>query len=131
MPSKRTSALPTLRARGCAIVAIAAPPLAPMRSTRRGGLEVALHRLNEAAEHPPGRRRAYHRAGDVADVAAAARRQQREPDQCRERRTAMGVWQTGDLPWPAQPHRAAEHALHVVRDVLELGAATGQHDLAS
>jgi hypothetical protein len=38
--------------------------------------------------------------------------------------------EAGDGLRPADPDRAAEHALHVIGDILELGAAAGQHDLA-
>ena len=32
---------------------------------------------------------------------------------------------------PADPDRAAEHALHIIGDPLQFGAAAGQHDLAA
>ena len=43
----------------------------------------------------------------------------------------MRVGQAGDLLGPADPDGAAEHALHVIGDILQFGAAAGQNDLAS
>ena len=76
-----------------------------------------------------GRARAMR--ADVADVAAALRGEQGEADKGRESRAAVRVGKAGDLLRPADADRAAEHALHVIGDVLELGAAAGQHDLAA
>src|SRR5438477_7716178 len=94
-------------------------------------LEPAPHGLDQAAEHALGRSRTDRRSGDVADVAAAAGGEQGEADQRREGGATMRVRETGDLPWPSNPDRAAEHALHVIGNVLELCAAAGQHHLAA
>ena len=55
--------------------------------------------------------------------------QHRQADQGRESRAAMRFGQAGDRLRPADPHRAAEHALHVIGDILEFRPAAGQHDL--
>ena len=41
----------------------------------------------------------------------------------------MRLGQAGDRLRPADADRAAEHALHIIGDILELGAAAGQHHL--
>ena len=76
-------------------------------------------------------RRADRRTGDVADVAAAARRRATPGRPASRTPAAVRVGKAGDLLRPADADRPAEHALHVIGDILELGAAAGQHHLAA
>src|SRR3954464_5188315 len=99
----------------------------PFRPT---GLIAALHCIDQAAERTLISRLADHRSGNVANVAAPACRKQRQADQGRKSRTAMCIRKASDLPWPPDAHCAPQDALHVIRDILELGASAGQHDLA-
>src|SRR5213076_3549300 len=91
-------------ARGRAIVAIATPPPSRWRSTGKWTLEVALHRLDQPADHALGLRCANGRAGDIADIAATSSGEHCKADQGRKCGTAMSVGQSGDLLWPSKPY---------------------------
>src|SRR6478672_10357329 len=94
-------------------------------------LIAALHGVDQPPEHALVTRLPDGRTSDVADVAAAACRNQRKPDERRETGAAVRIGQAGDLLWPAYADRPSQHALHVICDILKLGATAGQHDLAS
>src|SRR5438309_3380802 len=101
------------------------------RPPRVGCLIAALHCVYQAAEHAFRTGLANDGTGNVTDVAAAARYQKRKAHERREGWTAMSIGKSGDLLGTPDANRAAEHALHVVRYILELGATAGEHDLAA
>ena len=84
--------------------------------------------MDEASDHALGLAWTGDRA-DIADVAASVRREQRQPHERRETRSAVRIGKPGNLLGAPSTDRAPEHALHVIRDILEVGAAAGQHDL--
>src|SRR6185503_999659 len=90
----------------------------------------ALHRVDQAADHPLAPR-AGNRARDIANVSTARRGEEREADKRGETGAAVCVGQAGKLLRAADPYRAAEHALHVIGDILELRAAAREHYLAA
>src|SRR4029079_11692346 len=104
--------------------------LSPCRSPCSEKVITALHRGNEPSHHSLGR------AGpgdgpDVADIAAAPGGEQCQSDQGRETGAAVRIGKAGNLLRAPDADCAAEDALHVIGDVLELRASAGEHDLAA
>src|SRR5437762_12619913 len=87
----------------------------------RGALVAALHRVDQASDHTLASRCANAGAGNVTDVATAARGEQGKAHERRESRSAMRVREAGDLLGPTDPNGAAKDSLHIIGDILELG----------
>src|SRR5437868_7105318 len=103
-----------------------------MRSTGSDGLEPAPHCGDQAADHAAGGLALSDRSQrDVANITGARGGEQGQTDKRRECRAAVRVGEASDLLGAADADRAAEHALHIVGNILQLGAAAGEYDLTA
>ena len=86
-----------------------------------------------ADSQPPAplRRAAWRRRHRAAQVDLVRGGEQGEAGQGRESRARYALRAGPACARPADPDRAAEHALRIIGDALQLGAAAGQHHLAA